>query len=432
MTTSKSFVRTNAVGGKSLAPYRLVEEFLNINKVCIYEKSIYIFNSKTGLWEKTTIAELVQLTGQMLSKEEKRLWNPRIKNEVDAKLNISINTCHFNDEWLKNRFPLNNGVLNLKNGKVYKYSDKYFFTSKTEYDFDSSADCPLFNQFLKTVCSGNQKQVLMLEELLGYLLTSHNIIQYVFYLYGNGKNGKSVFLEIAKELIGRNYFFTSTLEQLDNPFTRANLVGKKVLFIGDLSKKDSSNFITAEIKKLCGGDDISAEKKYGDSFSITDSAVRVVASSNFFPVCANDSSFGAARRIFLIPFEHTVKHADLHLSSKLKKELPGILNVAINGLKRLQKNNYNFSFNGAGEYQNRMLKMYPIRYFVMECIQPVPYSFVKYVDIQLAYKEWCLKNSIIYKMPDSNKFLKEIQLAYSNVERIKSNGERGIDNIQLI
>lgn len=118
---------------------------------------------------------------------------------------------------------------------------------------------------------------------------------------------------------------------------------------------------------------------------------------------------GAQRRIFLIPFRHQItgSEEDLSLMDKLRSELPGILNVTMNGLKRLMKNKYQFSFDGTQAWKKLIADEYPFRIFISEQIVPQTDGRVKYIEIQKAYREWCVKKKTYCKMPDSKQIFNE-------------------------
>ena len=411
---------------------QLAEIFLMQNRVVRFHNDLFLFGPQTGLWIKKSKEEIKRLASQLLLKEDLPLWTVRNSQYVMEQLDIRIPNLEFNEKKHKNLLALDNSIVNLYSGKTAKLSPKYFFTAKTCFSYDAKADCPIFKNYLETVCVGDSGMVLMLEELLGYLLTNQTKIQSVFYLYGTGKNGKSVFLDVVRELVGEGNFVTLTPQQLESSFSRSALENKKVLLIGDMNRRDSSNFITAEIKKLSGGDMISAEKKYGDTYQFKP-FVKVVVSSNFFPVSSNDPTFGAMRRIFLIPFQHQITDSeeDISLMDKLKEELPGILNVAMAGLHRLINNNYSFSYDGFKAFKETIAKELPITSFVSDMILPQPNGFVKYSEIQKACKEWCRKKEINCRIPDSKQLREEITQAVPQAESHKSNGERGIKNISL-
>jgi putative DNA primase/helicase len=59
----------------------------------------------------------------------------------------------------------------------------------------------------------------------------------------------------------------------------------------------------------------------------------------------DDTSHGWWRRIYILEFlrEFSEDEMDVHLTDKLKSELSGIFNWALDGYKRLRKNNFIFS-----------------------------------------------------------------------------------------
>lgn len=419
-------------GGRRIDVPQLVENFLSKSKVVRFHNDLFLFDVQTGLWIKKSKEEIKRLASQTLQKEDLTLWTVKTSQNVMEQLDIRIPNLNFDEKKHKNLLALDNCIVNLYTGKTANLSPKYFFTSKSHFSYHLEAECPIFKNYLETVCEGDSKMILMLEELLGYLLTNQTKIQNIFYLFGTGKNGKSVFLDVVRELVGEGNFVTLTPQQLESSFSRTALENKKVLLIGDMNKRDSSNFITAEIKKLSGGDMISAEKKYGSTYQFKP-FVKVVVSSNFFPVSSNDPTFGAMRRIFLVPFQHQITDSeeDISLMDKLKEELPGILNLAMAGLRRLIKNNYTFSYDGSKAWKGIMAKEHPVKFFVDEMILPQPNGFVKYLEIQKSFKEWCQKKKINCREPSSMQIKREISQTFPHAEPWKRGGDRGMKNICL-
>lgn len=430
---AKPVVIELAYGERRLDVPQLAENFLSANKAIRFHNTFYLYDPQEGLWVKKSKEEIKRLASSMLPKEELSLWTIRVGQNVMEQLDIRIPNLEFNEKRHKNLLALNNCIVNLCTGKTSGHSPKYFFTAKSGYNYDAKEGCPIFQKYLETVCEGDRDMKLMLEELLGYLLTNQTKIQSIFYLYGSGKNGKSVFLDIVRELVGEGNFVTLTPHQLESPFSRASLENKKVLLIGDMSRRDSSNFITAEIKKLSGGDMVSAEKKYGDTYQFKP-FVKVVVSSNFFPDSSNDQTYGAMRRIFLIPFRHQItdNEEDISLMEKLRAELPGILNTAMGGLKRLIKNDFRFSYDGSKVWMENTVRENPLKSFVHEMILPQAGGFVKYTEIKKAYREWCSEKQMDCEIPHSKRIFYEVSSIYNSAKPYISNGKRGISNIRFI
>jgi len=102
---------------------------------------------------------------------------------------------------------------------------------------------------------------------------------------------------------------------------------------------------TSTMKSISGKDRVLIEQKYVPAYFAYLYA-KLIFSANKVPRI-NDNTLGFWARLKLINFPHTYREhpkpgseerqADIHLSEKLRAELPGILNWALEGLQRLME-----------------------------------------------------------------------------------------------
>jgi len=129
-----------------------------------------------------------------------------------------------------------------------------------------------------------------------------------------------------------------------------------------------------------------------------------------------DNTHGFYRKIESIPFRRkfTNEDKDVELFDKLKLELPGILNWALEGLHRLMANNYQFTKSQAIEDMKREYEeeQNPILKFYKDCIIHKQGASVSKKDVLAAYSGWIVINSIDDKGTKScHKFWKMFKLA---------------------
>ena len=85
-------------------------------------------------------------------------------------------------------------------------------------------------------------------------------------LYGNGDNGKGVFIKVIEAFVGSENCSHVPLQELDNDkFASADLCGKIVNTFADL--KSQKLLATGNFKTLVSGDSVRAQEKYGKPFS---------------------------------------------------------------------------------------------------------------------------------------------------------------------
>src|SRR5262245_578441 len=98
-------------------------------------------------------------------------------------------------------------------------------TAQFPLESDTTCTCPEFERFLSAALPDDD--VDRAWEVLGYLMMSGNPMQRMFLLSGSGGNGKGVFLNIARALLGESNFAAVNLHELsDDRFASADLYGK--------------------------------------------------------------------------------------------------------------------------------------------------------------------------------------------------------------
>lgn len=257
------------------------------------------------------------------------------------------------DSWLDNVkgarvFPMANGNvsfndINLDTGKprLLPHTPWYFTLSKVDYDYDPTAKCPLWESFLNDVMDGNIKYVSLLKQWIGYLFRPDLHLQKFLLCTGEGSNGKGVFFEVIKSLCGEDncsQLGVSSFNPASNRFALYSTLGKIVNM-----SSESSHIIEHEaeniLKSFVAGDTMSFERKYKEPL-YTKPTAKIMISTNALPRF-NDRTHATWRRILLIPFPQIFPEEKqiTDLAAQLKRELPGILNWALEGMAELDKLN---------------------------------------------------------------------------------------------
>lgn len=250
---------------------------------------------------------------------------------------ITVSACDLNsDPWLAG---VQNGVVDLRNGEAVAPQRDMLITKSMGTTFSPDAECPLWVNFINDVTGGNTELANYLQVALGYTLTGLTVEQCLFFCYGSGANGKSVFLEVARQLIGE--YSKSCPESLfmrvrDGGATNdlAALTGARLAVATELN--DGSAFDEARIKLMTGCDPVPCRYLYKEFFSYLPNFCIWISGNHKPSISGTDT--GIWRRFRLVPFTVTIPpdRRDPQLTSKLLKELPGILNWALEGTRRWQ------------------------------------------------------------------------------------------------
>ena len=215
-----------------------------------------------------------------------------------------------------------------------------FITYGLDYDYDIAARCPKFLQYLADV-QPDPKNQYILQMLAGLALVPDCSYNVAFFLYGPAGTGKSVFINVLSALVGSDNCCSVPLANLADRFGKAPLTEKLLNIVGELPvmpENGRNADIEGFFKSITGGEEIPVERKGIDGWKARVTA-RMVFATNAMPVFT-DRSNGVWDRIRIIPFNQVFRNTEKqnpNLSAELMKELPGILNWAIEGLAMLRK-----------------------------------------------------------------------------------------------
>jgi P4 family phage/plasmid primase-like protien len=228
---------------------------------------------------------------------------------------------------------LNNGVLDITQGRLLPHSREYYFNSTLSTLFDSTAQCPEWLKFLDFIFEGNGSLLLAVQEMFGYCIQGGKPwLHKVFMLYGDGRNGKSTLLEVLVALVGKENVSNVPLSGLSKPFSVIMAEGK---LVNAVSEGESRDLSSEAFKAAASGDSLIAAHKGKPEFPMPWTA-RMVISLNTLPNF-RDASTGNFERSYIIPFKRyiTPEERDPGVADRLLLELPGILNWSLVGLQRL-------------------------------------------------------------------------------------------------
>ena len=225
-----------------------------------------------------------------------------------------------------------NGVLDLKSAMLRPDRHEDYVTIHSPIEFDTDSQCPRWEQFLREVFNNDGELIDYIQRAVGYSLTGLVTEQVFHILFGEGQNGKSVFLNILSHVFGPysytlpfSAFEKSQRSAISNEL--AESVGKRLITVSEVEETKTLN--EARLKSMTGGDRQSARFLYGNQFNFKPTA-KLWFSVNRKPLVADDSH-AIWRRLRLVPFINKFEQADRNLEEKLRAEAPGILLWAVLG-----------------------------------------------------------------------------------------------------
>ena len=265
-----------------------------------------------------------------------------IKSMLDLARSLPSIAAHETD-FDSNPMALNclNGTLDMLSGELKTHNPLDKITQIANTNYDPDAKCPLWVSFLDTVMQGNQEMIGYLQRVAGYTLTGNTGEQVMFFLYGIGKNGKTVFIEIMRDLMGDYGCVspTSMILRRSSSGIRndvARLVGKRFVCMNETAQGESMD--EQLVKDMTGGDTLAARFMRQEFFEFQPMLKLWIRGNHKLTISGTDD--GIWRRMHMIQFTYHVpeQDRDKDLRQKIEKsELSGVLNWCLEGCHQWQR-----------------------------------------------------------------------------------------------
>lgn len=271
-----------------------------------------------------------------MEKHIKSSRSNKAKKNMTAELQHHIPVLPQNLDRHKAIINAPNGLINLKTGELFAHDPEKFITKILSVEYTDHADCPQWLSFLNDIFDGDEELIRYIQKAVGYSMTGSTSEQCVFFMYGTGRNGKSTFLEIIREIFGG--YITNI-----QPETIMVRSGGSGTANSDIARLKGARMVTSVepnegvrlneglLKQLTGDDVVTARKLYSDEFEFKPE-FKLWMATNHKPIIRGTDT-GIWRRIHLIPFTVQIPDdkIDRKLPFKLKAELPAILKWCIDG-----------------------------------------------------------------------------------------------------
>lgn len=231
-----------------------------------------------------------------------------------------------------------NGVVDLRKGVMSK-PDKGLFISKCTSVIPARGEPAVWLQFLNEATLGNDELIRFLQQWCGYSLTGDTREQALIFIHGDGGNGKGVFLNTIKRVMG-DYAVTAGMETFTankfsgHPTELAMLRGARLVTASET--EEGKAWAAARIKALTGGDPITARFMAKDFFTYQPEFKLLIVGNDAPSLITVDDAM--RRRVNIVRFDNKPKTKDLQLEEKLRAEYPQILAWCIRGCRDWQAN----------------------------------------------------------------------------------------------
>jgi len=369
-------------------------------EIWLYDDGLYHPNGKTLIktFVRTTVGHLftTYLVNQVIAK---------ISAENPIKQVDFFNQQNSRPELI----PVENGILNIETKKLHDFTPHKFFFSKINAFYNENATCPNIIKFIKSIVA-NDDDVKTIQEILGFSLLRDYKFEKGFMFHGEyGRNGKSKLISIFRHFLGASNCASISLEDIEkDQFSIINLHNKLVNISPDLSEHAIKN--TGMYKSLTGRDTVNANRK-GQSHVQFENYAKMIFACNELPLVNNFSTAFSLRWVMIdFPFKFLPQHELDSMTDKencflqdteilknllLEEEMSGLLNWAIEGLKRVSKRNrFSNETNSNTVRKNWLRKSNSVSAFIEDMIEVDYDKHMTKQDFRRYYHDYCKHNKI--------------------------------------
>jgi putative DNA primase/helicase len=295
-------------------------------------------------------------------------------------------------------------VINCRNGEVWikkdgsrelrPHSATSYLRHYIDVDYEPKAKARLYRRTVREIFAkapDRDEVVRFWHELMGYIIQPDRRLPIIAILKGGGSNGKTQLANTLSRLLGEDLVCAMRVEDLNrSQFSTASLLGKFLVLDDDV--KAGIRLPDGDLKRISEQKMITGERKFGEPFSFTVRTVPMLLCNN--PPSLADLSHGMQRRLMVLPFDRQFSEDEIdrtRFPKIWKRELSGILNLALDGLQRVVRRGWKIDLprSVADAKQAWMREANPLPDFIAErCEKKGKCSAAK---LYSAYSTWSQK-----------------------------------------
>jgi putative DNA primase/helicase len=366
-------------------PYFYVKELMKDNKFLCFEgeEILYWFNSNTGTYSINGDSIVKKLVQKISNKDYRGVRKNHVSETIALIQRNFMKTKSHEDEY-KYILLVGNGIIDmnaLKNSDDVDikfslgFDSDYFILSGIPWKYIPGTDCPRIKRFLielvvsidkcrlypdfddlyDNLTSEERAKSKTLLEYIGYCLLRSCDFKKCLILKGGPDSGKSKYTDLVEYFLGHDSCSGISLQEMRQEYNIAEVYGKMANIRAELSGKRLDD--TSIVKIFINGDPVMGRiirtrptrfRPYAKLLYATNIIPAV-------PMTEDDSFFG---KIILIDCPNKFPRNDSFFDTiTTPEEMSGLLNAAIDGLKRLMKNK-RFSYETSTENVSKRFPRY--------------------------------------------------------------------------
>jgi putative DNA primase/helicase len=276
-----------------------------------------------------------------------------------------------------------------------------YITALVPVKYDENAKAPLFEAWIERMMPDPEVRR-TLQQYCGVSILGVPL-QYFMFHYGEGANGKSVFLETLVRLLGKSFAVGLPTESIIGGGDRGaggaspdliRLFGKRMVRVLELP--EGRPLQSELIKKLTGGEEIPVRTLFKGYIDFMPRA-KPHMSGNGLPKIT-DTSNGIWRRMLFVRWPIMIAEEERRdpevMVLEFLAEAAGVFNWLCEGAKDFLANGSVYIAPGVrADVQAYRKEMDIVLQFFEDCVEKMPGEQVQARDMYSAFKDWCSANS---------------------------------------
>lgn len=307
-------------------------------EICFDSGSQRYRQYKDGRWVEMEDAAvqltIIELLSSLKPSGIKPSKNLVISVEFLIKLTIGVSKDRWNAN--PNLIVMRNGTICLSEDgsdcEFITHSDKHYMTRRIDALYDPTAAAPNFMSILNAAVDPDSLS--MLQEFIGYCLTTDTRYQVMLWIEGAPATGKTTFLDAVVGMLGELAAIVPIAATVQR-FGLSNIEGRTLLY----SDNQTLSYLpkASVMNQLVDGEYIEIKEKYRAKGNVR-AVGKVLWVMNEKPAIKGSEThnIGIWRRLKLLKFVKNYGALDPHLKKRVAEEKAGMVNWALAGLSRLR------------------------------------------------------------------------------------------------
>jgi P4 family phage/plasmid primase-like protien len=322
------------------ARYQLSSKLVDDRDIISVKKGVnnqghefYYYDTSEKVWKGDGEQQIRKTLRNAMEEHYTRHHRKEVQDQIKA-----IKQKHLEEMGLKEgEIPVQNGILQLNGEKEVRDIEKQdYILWKLPVEYDEKVQLERFEELLDDwKITGKVRR--KLQEFIGYCLMHWTASrEKSLMILGPTDSGKSVFLDIIRNLFGKGNCANESLQDITNTrWSTANLEGHPVNIDHDLDT-DAINDI-GKAKKVISGNPITVEQKGVQPYKL-EPTTKHLFSANKAPE-RTDEEEAFYNRWLTVVFPKQVEDDQQIDKEELMEEInfSGVLNWAIEGMERLKE-----------------------------------------------------------------------------------------------